>query len=88
MGKQLTLISKQGYECTVLNQKTSMSILPDTDPVVQAIKRMHYPASNWYQRDLQTIHEVPFEGNGWIWCEDALVKPVMVYWSTATNIST
>ena len=65
-----------------------MSILPDADPVVQAIKRMHYQASKWYQSDLQTIHDVPFEGNGWMWCEDALVKPVIVYWWTATNIST
>ena len=48
-----------------------MSILPDTDFVVQAIKRMHYQASKWYQSDLQTIYDVPFEGNGWICC----VKP-------------
>ena len=46
MGRQLRLISKQGYECTVLNQKTSMSILPGTDPVVQAIKRMHSKLRN------------------------------------------
>ena len=51
-----------------------MTILPDTDHVVQTIKRMHYQASKWYQSDLQTIHDVPFEGNEWIWCEDALVQ--------------
>ena len=65
-----------------------MSILPDTDSVVQGIKRMHYQASKWYQSDLQTIHDVPFEGNGWIWCEEALGKSVMIYWWTATKIST
>ena len=54
-----------------------MSILP----VVQAINRVHYQASKWYQ----TIHYVPFEGNGWIWCEDdAFVKPV---WFTGEQLA-
>ena len=54
-----------------------MSILPDTDSVVQVIKRVHYQASKWYKSELQTIHDVTFEGNGWICCEDdALVTPV------------
>ena len=61
-----------------------MSILPDTDSVVQVIKRVHYQASKWYKSELQTIHDVTFEGNGWIWCEDdALVKPV---WFTGEQL--
>ena len=63
-----------------------MSVLPDPDAVVQAIKRVHYQASKWYQSDLQTIHDVAFEGNGWIWCEDdAIVKPA---WFTGKQLPT
>ena len=58
-----------------------MSILPETDYVVQAIKRVHYQASKWYQSDLQTIHDVAFEGKGWIWCD----KPA---WFTGEQLPT
>ena len=60
-----------------MKTKTSMSITPDQDSVLQAIKRVHYQAFHWYRCTDITIPEVSFEDHGWKWDEkEGLVVPV------------
>lgn len=67
-----------------LKQKSSLSIPPDPDSVVQAIKRVHYQTTKWFQCTSQNIVSVPFEGNGWTWCGDgSIARPV---WYTGKQL--
>eukprot|EP00794_Sanderia_malayensis_P005090 gene5090-biopygen4150 len=60
-----------------MKTKTSMSIPPDQDSVLQAIKRVHYQAFHWHRCSDITIPEVSFEDHGWKWDEEeGLVVPV------------
>ena len=49
-----------------LKVKSSMSIPPDPDSVVQVIKRAHRQSYEWIRCCHARIEILPLEGNGWI----------------------
>ena len=71
---------------TNLKVKSSMTIPPDPDSVVQVIKRSHHQVYQWLRCCSPWVDTLPFEDNGWIVEEDdsqPVVKPV---WFTGTQL--
>eukprot|EP00795_Rhopilema_esculentum_P012489 gene12489-3172_t len=58
-----------------LKNKSSMSLPPDPDSVVQVIKRAHCQAYVWYRCGQRTINHLDLEEFGWK-IQDGDVKPV------------
>ena len=67
-----------------MKMKSSMSLPPDPDSVVQVIKRAHYQAYFWRRCIEINVEMIPFANYGWKWCEEQeLVVPV---WFTGDQL--
>ena len=69
-----------------LKVKSSMTIPPDPDSVVQVIKRSHHQVYQWLRCCSPWVDTLSFEDNGWIVEEEdsqPVVKPV---WFTGTQL--
>ena len=64
--------------------KSSMSLPPDPDSIIQVIKRAHYQIYFWLRCTEVNPEVIPFSNNGWKWCDkQELVVPV---WFTGNQL--
>ena len=67
-----------------MKQKSSLSLPPDPDSIIQAIKRVHLQSSTWPQCLNQNSTVISFENNGWAWSvEESIMVPV---WFTGSQL--
>lgn len=60
-----------------MKMKSSMSLPPDPDSVIQVIKRAHYQVYFWRRCIEINVEMIPFANYGWKWCEkQELVVPI------------
>ena len=67
-----------------MKTKTSMSIPPDKDSVVQAIQRVHYQAFHWYRCIDIRIPDISLEDHGWKIDQDE--GTVLPTWFTGSQL--